>query len=971
MVNEKFYQKLVELRTQILKPQPKLSLVEWADEYRYLSPESSSISGKWRTDVVEVARGPMMAITEPGIKKITLMAPTQLMKALDLEEVLPTPSGWTTVRDVKVGDILFDEMGQLCKVIGKSDVANNQTAEIEFSDGTKIICDLGHRWTVKDYTDSENVKIKTLTTEQMILNFKIGTKRNRYAIPITKAIDGETKELPIDPYVLGYWLGDGHSYSSRITCGTDDFESLKENFKNRGYSLISSESKHPTVKESRVHDYDGSIHSKLLHLNLIKNKHIPNEYLRGSVNQRLELFRGLMDSDGTAYKNGNYCSITMKSEILFHGILELINSLGIKPAKQVQRIKYKDEYRNYFIIGFTTYSENRIFNLKRKQERIDNRRVGLQRKTVSQERRIVSIEKKDIREVQCLMVDSPSHLFLCSKSFIATHNTEFINNVVGYFIHQDPAPMIVSQPTTKNAEAWSKDRLEKMIRDTPVLNELVAEKRSRDSQNTITHKTFKGGHITVVGANAPSDLAMRPVRIILADEIDKYPPSAGKEGDPLSLLQERTTTFWNALHVAACTPTIANSSRIEDEFKNSDMRYFHAKCVHCQKFIKLDFKFIRYDEKNPKDAYYQCQECKVPWTEIDRLKSISAGKYIATKKFEGHAGFHCNRIASPWSSLGDMMKKYESVKDNPQKLKTFVNTQLAETWTETGEQPDNEVLENKIKTYSRNQIPTDEIAFLTMGIDVQKFRLEMEIVGWTKDKKSYSIDYRIIGGEVVKNDPWNEVDKILKEEWTTPNGRKLKIALCCVDTGFATKRVYQWALTHPSTRVRPIKGNAKQDKAYGQPNKIIFNLQGQAAQRSIMLFAVGVDLLKDEFYGYLQMTGDDTLPGRCFFPDYDPEFFKGICAEKKVEKEVNGKKVYHWIKAHHKNEPLDCRIYAMAAAEMYGISRFTPEEWSKLLNFGVPLDKGGTLVKGKQEKNLDPEENEPNRFWSRTSRGVF
>lgn len=627
MVNKKFIEKLFELRSQILKPQPKLSLVEWADTYRYLSPESSSVSGKFRTDVVEVARGPMMAVTEPGIKKISVMAPTQLMK------------------------------------------------------------------------------------------------------------------------------------------------------------------------------------------------------------------------------------------------------------------------------------------------------------------------------------------------------TELINNIVGYFIHQDPAPMIVAQPTTKNAEAWSKDRLEKMIRDTPVLNELVAEKRTRDSQNTITHKTFKGGHITVVGANAPGDLAMRPVRIVLADEIDKYPPSAGKEGDPLLLLQERTTTFWNSLHVAVCSPTIQKASRIEDEFKDSDMRYFHAQCPYCEKFIKLKFEQIRFTEDNPNDACYECQECKVRWNEIDRLKAVSKGKYIATKKFEGHAGFHCNRIASPWQPPGEMIKKYLAVKDNPQKFKTFVNTQLAETYEEKGEQPDNEILAEKPKTYSRNQIPTDEIAFLTMGIDVQKFRLETEIVGWTRDRKSYSIDYRIIGGETVGNGPWNEIDKILKEEWITPNGRKLRVAMCCVDSGFHTQRVYRWALSHPHQRVRPTKGRFEQDKPFGKPNKVMVNAQGKEAARSIHLYTLGVNMLKDELYGYLQMTGGDELPGRCFFPDYDDEYFKGLCAEKKVETEVNGKKVYHWISVHKKNEPLDCRIYAMAAAEMFGISRFTADEWDKLLNFGAKLDKGAMVNKEGPKENQDSQTND--KFWDRTSKGVF
>jgi phage terminase large subunit GpA-like protein len=144
--------------------------------------------------------------------------------------------------------------------------------------------------------------------------------------------------------------------------------------------------------------------------------------------------------------------------------------------------------------------------------------------------------------------------------------TELINNVVGYFIDQDPAPMIVMQPTGKMAEAWSKDRLDKMLRDTPALAGRVKDKRSRDSDNTILHKSFPGGHVTVVGSNSPSDLASRPVRVTLCDEVDKYPESAGKEGDPIKLIEERADTFWNSLSIRVCSPTINGRSRIESEY---------------------------------------------------------------------------------------------------------------------------------------------------------------------------------------------------------------------------------------------------------------------------------------------------------------------------------------------------------------------------------------------------------------------
>ena len=142
--------------------------------------------------------------------------------------------------------------------------------------------------------------------------------------------------------------------------------------------------------------------------------------------------------------------------------------------------------------------------------------------------------------------------------------TEILNNIIGYFAHQDPSPMLLIQPTLDMAETWSKDRLAPMIRDTDALTDLFGDPRSRDSNNTLLHKKFPGGHITMAGANSPSSLASRPIRIVLLDEEDRYPHSAGTEGDPGSLAQKRTTTFWNRLLVTASTPTIEDESKIEE-----------------------------------------------------------------------------------------------------------------------------------------------------------------------------------------------------------------------------------------------------------------------------------------------------------------------------------------------------------------------------------------------------------------------
>jgi phage terminase large subunit GpA-like protein len=160
--------------------------------------------------------------------------------------------------------------------------------------------------------------------------------------------------------------------------------------------------------------------------------------------------------------------------------------------------------------------------------------------------------------------------------------TEILNNVIGFHVAQDPSPMLVVQPTLDMAQTWSKDRLAPMLRDTPQLQGLVKDPRARDSGNTTLHKIFPGGHITACGANSPSSLASRPVRIVLCDEVDRYPVSAGSEGDPVSLARKRASTFWNRRIGLFSTPTNKGNSRIEAAFEESDKRFYFVPCPHCK-----------------------------------------------------------------------------------------------------------------------------------------------------------------------------------------------------------------------------------------------------------------------------------------------------------------------------------------------------------------------------------------------------
>ena len=242
--------------------------------------------------------------------------------------------------------------------------------------------------------------------------------------------------------------------------------------------------------------------------------------------------------------------------------------------------------------------------------------------------------------------------------------TEICNNLVGYHIAQDPSPILVVQPTLDMAQTWSKDRLAPMLRDSPTLSSLVKDPRSRDSGNTTLHKVFPGGHITACGANSPSSLASRPIRVVLCDEVDRYPVSAGSEGDPVSLAKKRAATFWNRKILLVSTPTNKGASRIEMAYEDSDKRRYYVNCPHCQEEQTLSWGQVKWDEGKPETAKYVCSHCGSLLDEAERIRSIKAGRWIATQEFNGIAGFHLSALYSPWTPLADGVRDFLEAKNN-------------------------------------------------------------------------------------------------------------------------------------------------------------------------------------------------------------------------------------------------------------------------------------------------------------------
>jgi phage terminase large subunit GpA-like protein len=514
--------------------------------------------------------------------------------------------------------------------------------------------------------------------------------------------------------------------------------------------------------------------------------------------------------------------------------------------------------------------------------------------------------------------------------------TECINNAVGFFIHQEPSPILLVHPTVEMGEAWSKDRFDPMHRDTPVIRELVKDKKKRESDNTILHKMFPGGHLTIVGANAPSGLAQRPIRIVIGDDVDRFPASAGKEGDPIMLAYKRQQTFWNAKTLLGSTPTLKSTSRIHVEYEKSDKREYHVPCPHCGEYQVLSFAKVVWDkllddgtmitgkpasdrkvkEHFPQTAMIECEHCHCLYDDIERTDAIKKGKWVATSVFRGIRGYHITGYMSAWLKLSDIVSEFLSAK-TPELLQAWTNTVDGEVFEDQGERINADDLPARAETYDKRFLPT-AIRAITAGVDVQGNRLEVQFIGWGENEETWCIEYKTIFGDPAQREVWSDLDILLMQKFETEDQRQLTARACCIDTGgHHAAMVYLFCRKRRNRRIFPTKG------AYGA-RPIWPGRTSRTSNNKDEVFIIGVDAAKDTIYGRLrieQKKGLDneavTTPGYIHFPigeGFDGAYFDQLTSEEVQTRYREGKPYRVWVlQPGRRNEALDTFVLALAA----------------------------------------------------------
>ncbi len=525
-----------------------------------------------------------------------------------------------------------------------------------------------------------------------------------------------------------------------------------------------------------------------------------------------------------------------------------------------------------------------------------------------------------------------------------TGKTETLLNMLGYIVDHAPGPTLFVQPTVETAKRFSKQRVEPLFTMTPRLVGKVAEVKSRDSRASMLMKDFMGGVLIITGANSAVGLRSMPARYLLLDEIDGYLADVDGEGDPIGLAEARQRTFARRKTLKASTPTIAGASAIESAYEATDQRRYFVPCPHCDERQILAFGQLTWTKLGlpPERAVYVCAHCEGRIEERHKTEMLAAGEWRATAEGRNPnaRGYHLNGLYSPvgWLSWGQIAKQWVEAQKKPDKLKLVTNTILAETWHEKGEAPEWQPLYDRREDYAMGTVPAGGL-FLTAGVDVQKDRLIVEIVAWGRGKTSWSIDYGVLPGntaDLTESGPWGQLDALLARSFKHESGAEFQIRMLAVDSGYNTSEVYSWARKYPMNRVIAIKGQDSGGALIGAPSPVEINLRGRRPIRGYKVWPVVGGIAKGELYGNLRLDspldGQPHPAGWCHFPQYDDDYFKQLTAEQLVSKRnKRGFTVMAWsLIPGRENHVLDARVYARAAATLFGLDRFQESDWLML-----------------------------------------
>lgn len=510
--------------------------------------------------------------------------------------------------------------------------------------------------------------------------------------------------------------------------------------------------------------------------------------------------------------------------------------------------------------------------------------------------------------------------------------TEAMYNWLGYVMHHlQNKDLLVVVPTLELRDRSFNPRMAKMIDETEALAGLVTTaSRSKANRGDLLEYGARA-RIIKAGANSPDSLRSDHLPYVICDEVDAFPWDVGGEGDPMTLIENRQRTFSRAKTYLVSTPTLAGKSRIDIEYRRSDMRRYEVPCPHCQTFQALEFgskaghglkwRTAPPPENDPHhvpqviDAWYVCQDCGAEISESHKADMLSAGRWVARRPNVKLAhGYHLNALYAPvglglgWKAVA---QKWIDCQGDTAEMKSFVNTYLGEVWQEQGDSIEEISLISRLEAYTLSTLTAGGrplYGLITAGVDVQKNRIEASVVAWGAGEEGWLIDHIIIPGDTAGPEMWETLHNVLVDAG---------VQFAAIDAGFNTSMVYDFVA--PRRWCVAVKGFPGTGRPLIEDEKKRLQRLRTRSKRGSPVEPLGVDQGKALLYARLKLTAPG--PGYIHFPRdsaFDDEYFAQLSAERLVTRFRGTRPLQEWVQTRARNEALDCLVYALAALRLSG-----------------------------------------------------
>ena len=530
------------------------------------------------------------------------------------------------------------------------------------------------------------------------------------------------------------------------------------------------------------------------------------------------------------------------------------------------------------------------------------------------------------RGIAAAMSDPEIERVTVLKPVRVGYSTLLTGSILNYTVNE-PSPMLMVLPTEDDCRDYVVSDLEPISDATRATRGILSAGSDEKGRSTLTHRRFPGGFLKVKAARSSRNLRRHNARVLLIDEEDGFEPL--EEGDPITLSINRTMSFADRKILRGSTPVGGEASSIIAAYEESDQGVFRIGCPHCSHRFQPLWVNLKWPKDRPEEAELECPECEGRIPEKLKAQLVDSGDWFIRKpEVKGHAGFHLNVLVSllPNARWGMLAKEFLAAKDDPEKLRPFVETYLAEKWHGGSDRLNYEELHERrlpigLGGYDEDGVVLEcpeDVLLLTCGVDVQGDRLEATVLGFAPvvDEAEQQIErvdvlaHFVIWGSPQDALTWNELDELLATKWKHPLGGHIKIERTAVDSGDGnnTEAVYSYCWSKPNDRIMAIKGQAGRQPAIKKSsNTAKFS---QSAGRG-PIWLVGSDTCKATIYDRLKMA-----PGSMRFSAALPiSWFEQLVAEQRVLRKKGGRYVnaFEPIRKGAPREALDCTVYAYAA----------------------------------------------------------